>query len=71
MNPALTHFLKYVLWAIVGAAVTAALSSVVTFLTANPTIFGSSTALFAAVASTVYEYWLKEQPQLPQTPAQK
>lgn len=64
MNPAITHFLKLLLWAVVGAAITAVLSTAITFLTANPTIFGSSTAIIAALVSTAYEYWVKEQPQV-------
>jgi hypothetical protein len=67
MNPALQHFLKLLLWAVVGAAVTAALSTFMAFLAANPAAFGSSTAIIAALVSTAYEFWVKEQPQLPAT----
>jgi hypothetical protein len=70
MSPAITHFLKYVLWAVLGAAVTALLSTVIAFLSANPAIFGSSTALIAALVSTLYEFWVKEQPNLPQSAPQ-
>ena len=63
MKQTIFHFLRIIAAAAVGALVTAALSTALTFLASNPAAFGISTAIVAAAIHAADDEWTDDEPE--------
>ena len=62
MKQILIHFLRVLAAAVAGAVVTIGLSTVITFLAQNPTLFGGTTIVLTALFHALDEEWLNDEP---------